>query len=103
MHRRRLIRRSAALRSLGRQGGACLGDGKIHYLVRVLELGRSQSYGWEVCRDDDSMVILRSTQAFATRAEALADSAKAAAPLALWASASESSDVSQTTQVAHTA
>jgi len=77
-----------------------LKDGKIQYLVRVVELEPCrQSYGWELCRDDGSIVIQRSTQAFATRAEALAGSVQAAAPLALWASASESSDASQTTHV----
>ena len=54
------------------------------YLLRITRRGPSTApFGWEIIRQDDSLEIARSAKTFATRAEALADSARAAAPLAL--------------------
>jgi hypothetical protein len=59
-------------------------DVPTRYLVRVRKVRANEpAYGWELCQGDDSVVIQRSTKVFATRAEALADSAQMAAPLAL--------------------
>jgi len=54
------------------------------YLVRITRRGPSTAlFGWEIIRQDDSLEIARSAKTFSTRAEALADSVRAAAPLAL--------------------
>jgi len=55
-----------------------------NYLVRVTGLaGATGSFIWEVCRGDGLLVLQRSTKAFPTRVEALLDSARSAATLAL--------------------
>jgi len=43
----------------------------------------AEAFGWEVCRKSDSTVIQRSTRLFATRIEAILDSARAAATLSI--------------------
>jgi hypothetical protein len=54
------------------------------YLVRITRRGPPTApFGWEIIRQNDSIEIARSAKTFPTRAEALADSVRAAAPLAL--------------------
>ena len=54
------------------------------YLLRITRRGPSTApFGWEIVRQHDSVEIARSEKTFPTRAEALADSVRAAAPLAL--------------------
>ena len=54
------------------------------YLVRVKSLADvTDSFTWELCQGDGLLVIQRSTKAFPTRVEALLDSARSAATLAL--------------------
>ena len=56
----------------------------IHYLLRITRRGPSTApFGWQIIRQLDSIEIARSTKTFPTRVEALADSARVAAPLAL--------------------
>jgi hypothetical protein len=50
------------------------------YIVRISSNG-AEAFGWEICREADSIVIHRSTRLFATRIEAIFDSARAAATL----------------------
>jgi hypothetical protein len=53
-------------------------------IVRVVSLpDATGSFIWEICREDDVVVVERSKQSFPTRLEALLDSAKAGAALAL--------------------
>ena len=55
-----------------------------NYLVRVTGLaGATSSFIWEVCRGDGLLVLQRSTKTFPTRVEALLDSARSTATLAL--------------------
>jgi hypothetical protein len=55
-----------------------------HYLLRIIRRGPSTApFGWEIIRQHDSVEIARSAKTFPTRAEALADSVRVAAPLAL--------------------
>jgi hypothetical protein len=54
-----------------------------HFFVRITRRGRSDArYGWEICRQDNSVVVESSTKTFATLAQALIASAKAAGLLA---------------------
>lgn len=54
------------------------------YLLRITRSGpTSAPFGWQIIRQQDSSEIARSEKTFSTRMEALADSARAAAPLAL--------------------
>jgi len=54
------------------------------YLLRITRRGPSTApFGWEIIRQHDAVEIARSAETFPTRAEALADSVRAAAPLAL--------------------
>lgn len=54
------------------------------YLLRITRSGPSSApFGWKIIRQKDSREIARSEKTFATRVEALADSARVAAPLAL--------------------
>jgi hypothetical protein len=50
--------------------------------VRISSCG-AESFGWEICRKADLIVIHRSTRLFATRIEAILDSARAAATLGI--------------------
>jgi len=53
------------------------------YAVRIARRGTaSDQFGWEILRQADACKVARSSRTFATRAEALADSARAAASLA---------------------
>jgi hypothetical protein len=53
------------------------------YLLRITRRGPSTApFGWEIIRQQDSIEMARSAKTFPTRAEALADSARVAAPLA---------------------
>jgi hypothetical protein len=55
-----------------------------NYLVRVRRFADAKPpFGWEFCRGAASHVVQRSTQTFATRVEALIDSAQIAAVLVL--------------------
>ena len=55
----------------------------IHYFVRITRRGRSHArFGWEICRQDNSLVVQRSVNTFPTRAQALIASAKASSGLA---------------------
>jgi hypothetical protein len=57
---------------------------QARYLIRITRRGPSTApFGWEIIRQDDRLELARSATTFSTRAEALADSARAAAPLAL--------------------
>jgi hypothetical protein len=54
------------------------------YLLRITRRGPSTApFGWQIIRQQDSTEIARSARTFATRAEALVDSVRIAAPLAL--------------------
>ena len=54
------------------------------YLLRITRRGPSTApFGWQIIRQQDSIEIARSAKTFSTRIEALADSARIAAPLAL--------------------
>src|SRR5438132_5999208 len=54
------------------------------YMLHITRRGSpSKPFGWEIRRQDSSGEVKRSTETFRTRAEALADSARAAAPWAL--------------------
>jgi hypothetical protein len=56
----------------------------VHYFVRVTQRGQSNGrFGWEICRQDDSLVVQRSTRTFPTLAQALLASTAAASSLAL--------------------
>ena len=56
----------------------------VHYLLRITRNGPStEPFGWQIIRQQDSVEIARSAKTFTTRIEALADSARVAAPLAL--------------------
>jgi hypothetical protein len=48
--------------------------------VRIGRHG-AEGFGWEICREADSVELDRSTRLFATRIEAILDSAQAAATL----------------------
>ena len=55
-----------------------------YFFVRITRRGRSKGrFGWEICRQDNSLVVERSTKTYPTRALALIASAKAASLLAL--------------------
>lgn len=54
------------------------------YLLRVTHSGPSSApFGWIIVRQQDSREMARSERTFPTRVEALADSARVAASLAL--------------------
>lgn len=54
------------------------------YLLRVTRRGPSTApFGWQIISQQDSIEVARSERTFPTRAEALADSVRVAAPLAL--------------------
>jgi hypothetical protein len=54
------------------------------YFVRVTPRGRQPvSFGWEICQETDALTLQCSTKAFPTRVEALLDSVRVAASLAL--------------------
>jgi hypothetical protein len=54
------------------------------YLLRVTRSGPSSApFGWIIIRQQDSVELARSERTFPTRVEALADSARVAASLAL--------------------
>jgi len=56
----------------------------IQYVLRITRGGPSTApFGWQIIRQQDAVEIARSTKTFSTRVEALADSARTAAPLAL--------------------
>jgi len=52
------------------------------YIVRISRQG-ANAFGWEICREADSIVVHRSTRSFATRIDAILDSARTAAALSL--------------------
>jgi len=57
--------------------------GRDEYAVRITRRGTaSEPFGWEIVRKADASAVARSSRIFPTRTEALADSARAAAPLA---------------------
>ena len=54
------------------------------YLLRIVRGGpKAAPFGWQIIRQQDSIEIASSAKTFATRMEALADSVRVAAPLAL--------------------
>lgn len=58
--------------------------GRGGYTVRVTRgEAAADSFGWQIIRNSDGYEAARSSGTFSTRREALADSAKAAAPLAI--------------------
>jgi hypothetical protein len=55
-----------------------------HFFVHITRHGRSKKrFGWEIRREDNSLVVARSTKTYPTLAQALIASAKAASLLAL--------------------
>jgi hypothetical protein len=65
-----------------RSGQVIMGQA-IRYFVCVTQHGRSNGrFGWEICREDNSLVVERSTNTFSTQVQALVASAKAASCLA---------------------
>lgn len=52
------------------------------YIVRIIRSG-AEAFGWEIRREADSVVVHRSTRLFATRIEAIFDSARTAATLSI--------------------
>ena len=55
-----------------------------YFIVRITRRDRSKGrFGWAICREDNSLVVERSTKTYPTRAEALIASAKVAIVLAL--------------------
>ena len=53
------------------------------FFVRITRRGRSEKrFGWEICRQDNLLVVARSTKTYPTRAQALIASAKAASGVA---------------------
>jgi hypothetical protein len=50
------------------------------YIVRIIQHG-AKAFSWEICRKADGIEVQRSTSRFATRIEAIVDSARAAATL----------------------
>jgi hypothetical protein len=59
-------------------------NGASRYVVQVSRRGPpAKPFGWEICREDDSVETHRSAQTFATRLEALLDSVRTAAALTL--------------------
>jgi len=55
-----------------------------YFIVRITRRDRSKvRFGWEICRQDNSLVVERSAKTYSTRALALIASAKAAIVLAL--------------------
>jgi len=55
-----------------------------YFIVRITRRDRSKvRFGWEICRQDNSLVVERSTNTYPTRALALIASAKVAIVLAL--------------------
>ena len=56
----------------------------VQYVLRITRRGPSTApFGWRIIRQKDAIEVARSTKTFPTRVEALADSARIAAPLAL--------------------
>jgi hypothetical protein len=56
----------------------------IQYVLRITRRGPSTApFGWQIIRQQDAIEIACSKKTFPTRVEALADSARIAAPLAL--------------------
>ena len=56
---------------------------KEYFIARITRHGRSKGrFGWEICRQDNTLVVERSTKTYPMRAEALIASAKAASLLA---------------------
>jgi hypothetical protein len=54
------------------------------YFVRISRRGPpAEAFGWEICREVDSVEIHRSTRLFATRIDALTDSVSTAAALSM--------------------
>jgi hypothetical protein len=52
------------------------------YLVRITRRGRSnRRFGWEICREDNCLVVDRSIRTYPTRAQAVIASANAASRL----------------------
>ena len=53
------------------------------FLVRITRRGRTKGrFGWEICRQDTSLLVERSTKTYLTLLKALIASAKAASLLA---------------------
>jgi hypothetical protein len=52
------------------------------YIVHISRPG-AEAFRWEICRVADSIVVHRSTRLFATRIEAILDSARIAATLSI--------------------
>src|SRR5262245_56553471 len=54
-----------------------------HFLVHITRHGRcNRHFGWEICRQDKSLVVDRSTKTYPTLVQALTASAEAACRLA---------------------
>jgi hypothetical protein len=52
------------------------------YIVQISR-HEVEAFGWEICRERDSIEINRSARLFATRIEAIVDSARSAATLGI--------------------
>jgi hypothetical protein len=52
------------------------------YAVCITRATAADAFGWEIVRKADAHAVARSSRAFPTRADALADSSRAAASLA---------------------
>jgi hypothetical protein len=50
------------------------------YFVQISQHG-AEAFGWQICREADSIEVHRSTRLFATRVETILDAARAAAML----------------------
>jgi hypothetical protein len=71
-------------RSLSRSYGLLSAPEGQRYIVRISRRGSlTEPFGWEICREADSVEMHRSTRTFSTRVEALLDSARTAAALDL--------------------
>ena len=68
----------------------------VQYVLRITRGGPSTApFGWQIVRQQDAIEIARSTKTFPTRMEALADSARVAAPLALEGTLAHSDETPQ--------
>ncbi|WP_428669050.1 hypothetical protein [Reyranella sp.] len=68
----------------------CDSGPESRYVVRISRDG--DAFAWEIYREADSVVVHRSTRLFATRIEAILDSARAAATLSIAAIESSSGE-----------
>jgi hypothetical protein len=66
--------------------------GPVHHFTMRISRRGPDVFGWNICREADSIELHHSTSLFATRIEALLDSAHAAATLAIAGNGASSTD-----------